>query len=1080
MDFDSFHSEHVRSNQSTSKAQVLLPRPLLQARYKRVLKPRNGGQNTTSMHSTHAHPLPDGRNPSSSQSIGLSHSSITSPRTLASQQQNEGPSHQTRRLQLRNAGFRGAMFPNRRISPLFTAASTAVESISRPVSNENSPLSAEKRSLYGEELPPNPVNILQEIQKSTRKKRSSPRPGFGAIFQDNTQTEEVIEASETSWYKEGSRNCSPSDLAATPVNMVKLREGSGNRKTPPPPLSSPLTKQVKGRNMKRINLRSASSEASKYIEHLESQLASVNTKLDSLTSPNTNKIRSAKLRALTVDNRNLRQDLSAWEKQFAARVQEERDQRLEVEMELRVRLRTLENDIELKDARIAELEWEAESMRVKVGDAEGLEEVNIGLEKRIEILTNLLAESPNKLDVCSTATSPVRADPIKRTPRPKSMLPRIPSPSGGVRLSLSTVSESAFWQPSKIESSSSLMESPDDAVEDADEQNLQSPGCEESIRSPGSRRQSRQSGSFESRSRTSGSFRSAPSSASRPTSFRSSGSFGPTSWGLPCLADVDAKSANKQRKMRKFPSGSVSLRPLILPAATVVPSLPATAPIYPSIEATARRDISVDSLDPATSVLSKPADSSPVTTPDHHSTSWAQEQTLKALEGRFMDVDLSNGEQASHSNTLKSEEKLFNFGEASSEDYKVRRRPRSLQKELEEAEVQQARQAQVIDSPELLEDGLILINTNENPEESPNLGRFMTGIDPTPSKAPLPAAHPIRSRGLIESEDTPGPETNPNSPACTSSQPVQATSSSVSTTQHAFGIFSRLTNLISQTKQDPFTLARRLLSNAWAQGSKRLGGMGWWLLGPIYGTRWRKRKRTADSETVETTTTQDFDWHHFSAEASRRRAAEHYFRDYGTCNQRPDSWLAPPRASSAQYLSSSNTTPPFAPSPKPRNEPHLFPCDDCVEPSSRRTLRLWFQFSLAIVLAVGMAIKHGPASLLVEDPEPCLPTHQAPNPLPQPFRTLRPQPLHHTREREPLLRTHRSISRSRHHHTDTNTNTNINGVVNRLGTSLPSSSSSSSPSSKSTNSVDSYAPDSGYGSITFAEALGPADFETMC
>ena len=1054
-------------------------RPLLQARYKRVPKPRNGGQNTTSMHSTHAHPLPDGWN-SSSQSIGLSHSStaITSPRTLASQQQNEGLSHQTKRLQLRNAGFRGAMFPNRRISPLFTAASTAVESINRPVSNENSPLSAEKRSLYGEELPPNPVNILQEIQKSTRKKRSSPRPGFGAIFQDNTQTEEVIEASETSWYKEGSRNCSPADWAATPVNMVKLREGSGNRKTPPPPLTSPLTKQVKGRNMKRINLRSASSEASKYIEHLESQLASVSTKLDSLTSPNTNKIRSAKLRALTVENRNLRQDLSAWEKQFAVRVQEERDQRLEVEMELRVRLRTLENDIELKDARIAELEWEAESMRVKVGDAEGLEEVNIGLEKRIEILTNLLAESPNKLDVCSTATSPVRADPIKRTPRPKSMLPRIPSPSGGARLSLSTVSESAFWQPSKIESSSSLMESPDDAVEDADGQTLQSPGCEESMQSPGSRRQSRQSGSFESRSRTSGSFRSAPSSASRPTSFRSSGSFGPTSWGLPCLADVDGKSANKQRKMRKFPSGSVSLRPLILPAATVVPSLPATAPIYPSIEATARRDFSVDSLGPATSVPSKPADSSPVTTPDHHSTSWAQEQTLKALEGRFMDVDLANGEQASHSNTLKSEEKLFNLGEASSEDCKRRRRPRSLQKELEEAEVRHAGQAQVIDSPELFQDGLLPINTNESPEESPNLGRFVTGIDPTPSKAPLSKACPMRPRGLIESGNTPGPETNPNSPAYASSQPVKATSSTVCTTHHAFGIFSRLTNLISQTKQDPFILARRLLSNAWAQGSKRLGGMGWWLLGPVYGTRWRKRKRTADSETVETTATQDFDWQHFSAEASRRRAAEHYFRGYGTCNQRPDSWLAPPRASSAQYLSSRNTIPPLAPSPKPRNEPHLFPCDDCVEPSSRRTLRLWFQFSLAIVLAVGMAIKHGPASLLVEDPEPCLPTHQAPNPLPQPSKNLVPQTPHHTREREPLLRTHRSISGSRHH---TDTNTNTNSGVNRLGTSLPSSSSSSSsPSSRTTHSVESYAPDSGYGSITFAEALGPADFATMC
>lgn len=1028
------------------------------------------------MHSTHAHPLPDGPNTSSKQTIGSLHSSsaITSPTTLASQQQNEGLSHQTRRLQLRNAGFRGAIFPTRRISPLFTTSSTAPESISRQVSSDNTSSSAEKRSMYGEDLPPSPVNILQEIQRSTRKRRSLPRPGLDAIFQDDTQTEEMDRASEGFWSKKGSRNCSPLALAATPVNNMKLREGSGNRKTPPPPLSSPLTKQVKGRSAKRISLRSASSEASKYIEHLESQLASVNAKLDSLTSPNTNKLRSAKLRALTVDNRNLRLDLSAWEKQFAARVQEERDQRLEVEMELRVRLRTLENDIELKDARIAELEWEAESMRVKVGDADGLEEVNIGLEKRIEFLTNLLANSPNKLDLCSAATSPVRDDPIKRTPRPKSMLPRIPSPSGGARLSLSTVAESAFWQPSKIGSSSSAIESPDDAVQDVAGQNLQSPAYDESMQSPGSRRQSRQSGFFESRSRTSGSFRSAPSSASRSTSFRSSGSFGPASWGLPPVADVDVRSANKQRKMRKFPSGSVSLRPLILPTATIVPSLPASAPVYPSIEATARRDNLEDSLDPTASILWKCADSSPVTTPDqighHPSTSWAQEQTLKALEGRFKDVERPNKEQTPQPINLTSEEKLSGSGGVSSGDGRRRRRPRSLQKELEDAEIEQAVQARASVSPEPFEDGLTPINMKESFEESPGSGQFMTSIAPIPSEAPVLAASSKRSGLIIGSEDTPMLERKPSPPAYTSSQPVKSTSSTVVTTKHAFGIFSRLTNLISQTKQDPFVLARRLLSNAWAQGSKRLGGMGWWLLGLVYGTRWRKRKRTADSEAVEptTTTAQDFDWHHFTAEASRRRAAEHYFRDYGTCHrQKTDVWLSPPPlASSAQQqpVSPGNTTPPPAPSSPEsrRTEPHLFPCPHCVEPSSRRTLRLWFQFSLAVFLAVGMAIKHGPASLLVhQDPrEPCLPTHT---------HTHAHRPPSPSHEREPLLQTHHSRFRSRsrpRHYSDS---------ASEDGTSLPSSRNNNS--SVGSNGLV----DSGYGSIVFAETLGPADFEAdMC
>lgn len=1020
------------------------------------------------MHSTHAHPLPNGRDTSSSRTIGSSSGAIISPNTLASQQQDEGLSHQTRRLQLRNAGFRGAIFPTRRISTLFATSSTPLESISRQVSNENGSLSAEKRSMYGETLPPSPVNILQEIQRSTRKKRSSPRPGIGAIFQDDTQTAELDGASETSWYKEGSRDCSPAALATTPINMMKLREGSGNQKTPPPPLSSPLTKQSKGRNLKRMNLRSASSEASKYIEHLESQLASVNTKLDSLTSPNTNKLRSAKLRALTVENRNLRQDLSAWEKQFAARVQEERDQRLEIEMELRIRLRRLEDDMELKDARIAELEWEIESMRVKVGDAEGLEEVNVGLEKRIEVLTNLLAHSPNKLDVCSAATSPVRADPIKRTPRPKSMLPRIPSPSGGVRLSLSTVSESAFWQPNNVGSPSNVVESPEDAVHDVDAQNLESLSYDEGMRSPDYRRQSRQSGSFGSRSRTSGSFRSAPSSASRPTSFRSSGSFGPTSWGLPNLVDVDARSANKQRKMRKFPSGSVSLRPLILPAATVAPSLPASAPIYPSIEATARRDISEVSLDPTTSFLSKPVDSSPITTPDqpgrHRSTSWAQEQTLKALEGRFMDAERLDDEQPSRSIILTSEEKDFGFGDIPSADYKRRSRPRSLRKELEEAEFELAGQAQALASPELFEDGLIPVDMDKSPEESPESGQTKMSVDPTPSKA-LPATLSRKTCLLLESKDTPKREKKPTPPAYTSSQPVKALPSTLLANQHAFGIFSRLANLISQTKQDPFVLARRLLSNAWAQGSKRLGGMGWWLLGLVYGTRWRKRKRTADSGTVEPTTTQDFDWHHFTAEASRRRTAEHYFRDYGACHQRTDSWLSPPHAST-QNDPSIRALPPCTPSPKTRTEPHLFPCNDCVEPSSRRTFRLWFQFSLAIVLAVGIAIKHGPGSLLAEDPDPRLPTH-AHESLLQATRNPKPQ----SNEREPLLRAHRSRSRLKHA-SDSVGDGRDSLVIDdfTVDTSQPSR----------VNSIESNGMDSGYGSITFAQTLGPADFEEIC
>jgi hypothetical protein len=45
-------------------------------------------------------------------------------------------------------------------------------------------------------------------------------------------------------------------------------------------------------------------------------------------------------------------------------------------------------------------------------------------------------------------------------------------------------------------------------------------------------------------------------------------------------------------------------------------------------------------------------------------------------------------------------------------------------------------------------------------------------------------------------------------------------------------------------------------------------------------------------------------------------------------------------------------------------------CKDCVDPPSRLRLMLWAQFSLAIVLAVGVAIKDGPGVLLSENDPP--------------------------------------------------------------------------------------------------------------
>lgn len=981
----------------------------------------------TQDHSIHAHPLPNARDASSRQQSVSAYASCTiTSQPHASPPQNEDLSQQSKRLQLRNIGFRGPVLPFRRISPLYGASIEAF----RPTNNESSPASAEKRTLYGEDLPYSPVNILQEIHNSTKRKRAAPRPATPAIFEENRGHGKVNnDASQTSWYKEGSNDCSPAALVATPVNMMKLPEGSFNQRTPPP-LSSPLAKHVKGHSLNRFEVRSASAEASKYIEHLESQLTSANAQL---TSPATSKKRAAKLRALTTENRNLRHEISNWETGFDARLQEEKDHRYEVDMELRSRIRALEDDMEWKDARIVELEWEVDSMRVKVRDAEGLEEANVSLEKRIDVLTSMLVQSPTKLEARSMTTLPKKEnrDPFKQTPMPRSMLPRIPSSSGDARPSLDTVCESTFWHPESCGPSSRIAETPETHNETILEDRIfQSPTFDEGMRSPDSARHSRHSSFVDSRSRASSFYRSTPSSASRPNSFRSSGSFGPTSWGLPYPDESVIKSANKQRKMRRFPSGSSTLRPLILPTATIVPSSPVSAPTYPSIDATARRNISEVSLDPTTAFLSRPLDSSPFSTqmiqhPRPRSTSEAQEQTLRALEGN---IGCSNDSWASRPTPSVPGEPFIEFEKIPSEKRKRRSRPQSLQKELEQANIEQTEGGHAeLGIREHLEDGLLPSGGDDQS------GQFLIRTDSSPCKEFLPNSHLRVRRPSRDSDVTPKPTKVALPDAITSHQPIKTRPSNALNPEHAHGIYYRLTNLISQTKQDPLVLARRLLANAWIRGSKQLGGMGWWLLGLIYHrSKWRERDRAADSGIVEDTSTKDFDWQHFSAEASRSRIAEHYFRDYGGTDRR-DTWMSPPHIS--QGRPDFRIIPPFAPSPPSRIEPHLFPCEDCVEPSSRRTLRLWFQFSLTIVLAVGLAVKNGPGTLLIsQSPHPHDPNEQTS--LLQQGQRRRQQPT------QDLLLDHADES-----------------------------------SQPSQNSHDSNGMDSGYGSITFAETLGPADFE---
>ena len=166
-------------------------------------------------------------------------------------------------------------------------------------------------------------------------------------------------------------------------------------------IDEPLNQQT------RVNPRSTSLEATKDIEQLENQLTAADAKVESYASLAANKARSSKVRALSIESRILRQEVFDWEN-FAQRVKDELDQHLALEVGIRSRLQMLEDELEIKDVEMRELEWELDTLRARVKDAEGLLEINLNLEKRIDVLTSLLVISPTKLDLGSVPSSPCK------------------------------------------------------------------------------------------------------------------------------------------------------------------------------------------------------------------------------------------------------------------------------------------------------------------------------------------------------------------------------------------------------------------------------------------------------------------------------------------------------------------------------------------------------------------------------------------------------------------------------------------------------------------------------------------------
>ena len=552
-----------------------------------------------------------------------------------------------RRLQLRNAGFRAPRLPSHqlstRISKWFSDKddhnSRRQKSPARK--QENSPPTVRRRAPRGGNTP---SSILQEITNSTRS-RPSEKSTFVSIYEDGQD-----DSPTHSWYHDApSTQQSPITLNPVQVkpNDMKLREISGNARRSPPPLSSPLARQVRGRSKRSLNLRKTSFPASEHIVFLETQLEEFER---SQYSPNTGLPLKDKVNALTAENNRLEEMLAELEHQFETRLRDSVEHKTGLEMNLRRKIKQLEEEIDIKDSTIQDLadrnnasqrdlsnanSWKAAVERLEL-EKRGLEETNRNLEKRNDVLTELLGQSPTRSHHGFEFPSPVKEQ-HKKTPRPRSMMPRIPSSPGRSELKrpLSLHTSPSPFQHDYFSPLSALIREHDHP-------------CHEENVDPQKSRDDLQS--VDSGLGDSCSVRSGNGTMSKRSSMHSYASASPAAWGLPLPpspTDNVTERSSRRRKTRRFASGSTQLKPLVLPTLKSTNSFPQSAPLVEFNSSPERRDISEHSIDPTISFLSQHYDTP--TQPMRRSHAWAAEDALNALEGtaesRFVSLDQKTADQ---------------------------------------------------------------------------------------------------------------------------------------------------------------------------------------------------------------------------------------------------------------------------------------------------------------------------------------------------------------------------------------------------------------------------------------------------
>ena len=429
---------------------------------------------------------------------------------------------------------------------------------------------------------------------------------------------------------------------------MRLREVSGNEVRRPPDFSSPMVKPLKGRKQRTLDLRKTSfgaperivslekevEQKTEHIDYLEDQL--LQARNDTL-SPQSGRIMKEKLKAMGLESKKLESMIEGLERAMEERLKDAMEHKTALEVELRRKIKSLEDDVNDKNCAIRDLEYHndrlnqagIDSLKANIDklqkENKALEESNRRLTKKTDVLMDLISQSPTRSHHGFEIPSPVRES-SRTARRPMSVM----KPSRPIPISPQS---KPFSRPVSIQSSPAPSLTGHFSSFSAFEQEHAHPCNRAGNADP--QKHSIDPHSLDSGLGESCSVRSGPDMLSKRSSIVSSTSMSPSAWGLPLSSSPVAEKPEPQqrkRSTRRFASGSRQLRQLVLPTIAAVSSQLQSAPVALDNSSLPYRDFSQQSIDPTTSFISQAFDTP--TQPRRRSKRWTTEDALRALEGQ--------------------------------------------------------------------------------------------------------------------------------------------------------------------------------------------------------------------------------------------------------------------------------------------------------------------------------------------------------------------------------------------------------------------------------------------------------------